>query len=100
MAKKQTRTSQSAIPRKKRSRPRRVPVDAEILNAQAAAQVLGLSERQTIQYAREGKLPATKLGREWRFLRSALRNHIAGKTGGDELLKALQKSGVRFTVRN
>jgi excisionase family DNA binding protein len=99
MARRQTTADRSAVPRKKKSRPRRVPADAEILNAQAAAEVLGISERQTIQYAREGKLPATKLGREWRFLRSALRNHIAGKTGGDELLKALQKSGVKFTVR-
>ena len=75
-----------------------MPDDAEILNAPEAAAVLGISERLLLRLAREGSVPAAKLGREWRFLRSALRNHIAGGGQQGDLEKALSKQGVKFTV--
>lgn len=82
-----------------KKRPRFVPQDAEILNAPEAAAVLGISERLLLRLAREGAVPAAKLGREWRFLRSALRNHIASGGHEGDLEKVLSKRGVRFTVK-
>ena len=75
-----------------------VPQDKEILNAQEAAIVLGISERLLFRLARDGEVPGKKLGREWRFLRSAIRNAISGQADEDELMRALSKTGVKFTV--
>jgi excisionase family DNA binding protein len=81
-----------------KKRPRNVPQDKEILNAQEAAIVLGISERLLLRLARDGEIPGKKLGREWRFLRSAIRNSLSGQADEDELMRALSKSGVNFTV--
>ena len=75
-------------------RPGSVPQDKEILNAQEAAIVLGISER----LARDGEVPGKELGRDWRFVRSAIRNSIPGQADEDDLMRALSKSGVKFTV--
>ena len=75
-----------------------VPQDKEILSAQEAAIVLGISERLLLRLARDGEVPGKKLGREWRFLRSAIRNSISGQADEDELMRALSKTGVKFTV--
>ena len=45
-----------------------------------------------------GEVPGKKLGREWRFLRSAIRNCISGQAEEDELMRALSKSGVKFSL--
>ena len=79
-------------------RQRVIPQDKEILNAQEVALVLGISERLVLRLARDGEIPARKLGREWRFLRSALRNALGGN-GENSLEKALSKAGVKFTKR-
>ena len=80
---------------KKKGVKRAVPEDKEILNAVEAAAVLGVSERLLLRLARDGEVPGRKLGREWRFLRSALRSSIAGLSDEDaELIKLLKKSGA------
>ena len=84
--------------RRTKKRPRFVPQDKEILNAQEAAIVLGISERLLLRLARDDEIPGKKLGREWRFLRSAIRNSLSGQADEDELMRALSKSGVKFTV--
>ncbi len=84
--------------RRTKKRTRSVPQDKEILNAQEAAIVLGISERLLLRLARDGEIPGKKLGREWRFLRSAIRNSLSGQADEDELMRALSKSGVNFTV--
>ena len=83
-----------------KQRQRTGPADGEIMNAVGAAAMLGISERLVLRLARRGEIPGSKLGREWRFLRSALRNHVAGQTGGeeDDLVRVLSKRGVKFTV--
>ena len=81
-----------------KQRQRAGPADGEILNAVGAAAMLGISERLVLQLARQGDIPGTKLGREWRFLRSALRNHVAGETEDDDVVRALSKRGVKITV--
>ena len=84
--------------RRTKNRPRSVTQDKEILNAQEAAIVLGISERLLLRLARDGEIPGKKLGREWRFLRSAIRNSLSGQADEDELMRALSKSRVKFTV--
>ena len=44
----------------------------EVLDADQAAEVLGISRTLLLRLAREGKLPGKKLGKEWRFRLSAL----------------------------
>jgi excisionase family DNA binding protein len=51
---------------------RLVPLDSEVLNADGAAQILGVSARLVLRLARQGKLPGKKVGKEWRFRRSTL----------------------------
>ena len=92
-----TRSFQMAKKRRKR-RPRSVPQDKEILNAEEAAIVLGVSERLLLRLARDGEVPGKKIGREWRFLRSSLRNAISGQADEDALVKLLSKPGVKVSV--
>ena len=46
--------------------------DKEILNAREAAQYLGLSPVTVRKYAREGLLPANRIGKSWRFVKDDL----------------------------
>ena len=48
------------------------PATKEILNAQEAANLLGLNAYTLRRKARAGELPGRKVGREWRFLRRSL----------------------------
>ncbi len=99
MAKKRLAKKGSTEPRKKRT-PRRhhyVPADPEILDTEGAAAMLGVPVRYMARLAREGTVPAKKVGRQWRFLRSALRNwHVSSD---DALERALDKQGVKYTVK-
>ena len=90
----QNREATSCAPAKRRPKKqtRAIPADAEILNADGAAAVLGITKRTLLQMAREGTIPGTKLGREWRFLRSALRRHVAGAADADTLEMLLQQA--------
>lgn len=86
---------------RKKSASRAVPEDKEILNAPEAAAVLGISERLLLRLARDGEVPGKKLGREWRFLRSALRSSITAIDSSEEdaeLIRALKKSGADFKI--
>ncbi len=44
----------------------------EVLNVEEAADLLGLPEHTVRRFAREGKLPARKIGKEWRYSRRKL----------------------------
>lgn len=80
---------------------KRVPEDKEILNAGEAATVLGISQRLLLRLARDGEVPGKKLGREWRFLRSALRASISEQGSADnDLIDALKKAGADFSISN
>ena len=78
------------------SRPRPSPEDAEILDVEGAAKALGFSAKYIRQLAREGKLPATKFGNTWRFLRSDIRNTIAGGGQLGSIEKVLTRRGVKM----
>lgn len=49
----------------------------DILNLEQATEVLGVSEKTLIKLLREEHIPARKIGREWRFSRSALISWLA-----------------------
>jgi len=47
-------------------------MDSEVLNLEQAMEFFGVSERTMIKLLREEHIPARKIGREWRFNKSAL----------------------------
>ena len=47
-------------------------MDHDILNLEQAIEFFGVSERTMIKLLREERIPARKIGREWRFSKSAL----------------------------
>lgn len=98
MAKRRTSKASATARRKRpRRRHRYVPADPEILDTEGAAAMLGVPVRYMARLAREGTLPAKKVGRQWRFLRSALRNWLL--QSDDALERALDKKGVKYSVR-
>jgi excisionase family DNA binding protein len=79
---------------------------SEILDVEGAARLLGVSKRTVYNLAHEKALPATKVGREWRFSRKRLIEWVSGPIGPqgdtnphpqslDELLKSLPVRSAR-----
>jgi excisionase family DNA binding protein len=52
----------------------------EILTAEEAADFLRVSTKTVLKLARDGDLPAQKVGRAWRFCRSELLSYVAGSS--------------------
>jgi excisionase family DNA binding protein len=50
----------------------------EVLNADEAAEFLGVNPYTIRQKARQGEMPGRKVGKEWRFSRQALLQWLAG----------------------
>jgi excisionase family DNA binding protein len=69
-------------------------MDKEILDIEGAADVLGVSKTTIYKLAREGTIPATRVGREWRFSRSNLIDWIKNGTEADQLAQALKTGRV------
>jgi excisionase family DNA binding protein len=58
--------------------PRGTPKDdGDVLNAEQAAELLGLSVITVRRLAAAGEIPGRKAGKEWRFLRAALLDWLA-----------------------
>ena len=51
-----------------------------VLTLSEAAEFLRVSEKTLGQMARRGGAPGQRVGREWRFLRSALESWLAGES--------------------
>jgi len=51
----------------------------EILTLEEASQLLRISKEALYQYARGGRIPAKKVGRQWRFIRTQVINWLEGK---------------------
>lgn len=49
----------------------------DVLNTEQAAELLKLHPTTVSQLARSGQIPARRLGKEWRFRRSALLNSVS-----------------------
>ncbi len=55
----------------------------KILTIEEAAKILKINKHTAYRYAKEGKLPATRVGRNWRFLEEVLENFLTNKAGKD-----------------
>jgi excisionase family DNA binding protein len=72
-------------PRKVRTKAERIALmDQEMLDVEGAATVLGGSATTVYHLARKGEIPATRVGRAWRFSRSNLVQWVVNGTQGDQ----------------
>jgi excisionase family DNA binding protein len=69
-------------------------MDKEILDVDGAADVLGVSKTTIYKLARDGTIPATRVGREWRFSRTNIIDWIKNGTEADQLAQALKTGRV------
>lgn len=67
-------------------------MDKEILNMEEAAELFGVSVKTFIKLLKEEKVPARKIGREWRFSRKAL---IDWLSSGDSQLYSASEGETR-----
>jgi excisionase family DNA binding protein len=54
----------------------------ELLDVKQVSEYLGLHRVTVVEFARLGKLPAFKVGREWRFRADAIREWLDRQAGG------------------
>ena len=69
-------------------------MDKEILDVEGAADVLGVSKTTIYKLARDGTIPATRVGREWRFSRNNLVKWIENGTQADQIANVLKTGRV------
>lgn len=67
----------------------------EILDVEGAAALLAVSSSTIYSLARQGKIPATRVGREWRFARSNLIQWVANGSQADQVAALLAKGKVK-----
>jgi excisionase family DNA binding protein len=70
-------------------------MDEEILDVTRAARALGVSSKTVYSMARQGKIPATRVGREWRFSRKMLIDWVAKSSENDQLVTVLRNGKIR-----
>jgi excisionase family DNA binding protein len=51
----------------------------KVYTIKQAAEILQFSHRATVEHARRGKIPACKIGHEWRIEETALRDFMRGQ---------------------
>lgn len=64
----------------------------ELMDVPAASSFLGVNEEVLRRWAREGRVPAGKLGREWRFSKRQLIEFV--EAGGTTRLQAQRRLAV------
>ena len=64
----------------------------ELMNTEEAAAFLGVNEEVLRRWSRRGKVPAGKLGREWRFSKRQLLEFV--EAGGTTRLDAQRQLAV------
>jgi len=74
-------------------------MDPAIVDVNGAAKLLGVSATTIYTLARKGELPATRVGREWRFARHKLIDWIAAGSEVHHLAAALRRGQVRTKPR-
>lgn len=60
-------------------------MDNDVLNLEQAMEFFGVSERTMIKLLREERIPARKIGREWRFHKAALLDWLGNGNSIDYL---------------
>ena len=64
-------------------------MDKDILDVEGAATLLGVSASTISHLAQQGKMPATRIGREWRFAQQNLVQWVVNGSAADQLTAAL-----------
>jgi len=77
----------------RRTTPEPMP-DREILNIDGAAALLGVSIKTFSKVLREGEVPGRKVGREWKFSRTALIEWV-GSSRSRAFLEAAEEAPAR-----
>lgn len=75
-------------------------MDNDILNLEQAMEFFGVSERTMIKLLREERIPARKIGREWRFSKTALLNWLGEGNSVDYLNQTEQYRVANDTKAN
>lgn len=57
--------------------------ESEILTVDEAARLLKIPRSSIYKLAQQGKIPAQKVGRHWRFYRPSLIRWVAGQVNSD-----------------
>ena len=65
----------------------------EFMNTDELAEWLGVPGYTVAREAREGRLPGRKVGRGWRFSRTAILAHFAGSDAGRSHITAPSPTG-------
>ena len=65
------------------------------MSVESAARALGVSKRTVYDLARNGDIPAMRVGREWRFALTNIREWVANGSEADQLKTALKNARVR-----
>jgi excisionase family DNA binding protein len=73
---------------------RSAQMDEEILDVDGAARALGVSTRTIYNLARKGEIPAMRVGREWRFALTNLREWVANASQADQVAAALRNGRI------
>ena len=73
-------------------------MNQDIMNAEEAADFLGLSKTVLVKLTREGKIPGVKVGREWRFSEPALKEYKESGENPDStgLVKLKNRSNKEY----
>lgn len=69
--------------------------NSDILTVEEAADLLRIPRSSVYKLAQEGKIPAQKVGRHWRFHRATLLRWIAGQASFDG--KKIEPGGLDFS---
>jgi len=69
--------------------------NSDILTVEEAADLLRIPRSSVYKLAQEGKIPAQKVGRHWRFHRATLLRWIAGQASFDG--KKTESGGLDFS---
>ncbi|WP_139904028.1 helix-turn-helix domain-containing protein [Clostridium thermarum] len=78
-------------------------MDNAILNLEQACDFLGVGERTLIKLLREEHIPARKIGREWRFSKSALMDWVASGdsyeyANKEEIFEAIKDKNGNYNI--
>lgn len=69
------------------------PEYPEIMNVEEVADLLRVSNQTVYNLVKSGKLPATKIGREWRFSRARILELLEGEAAVEGACIAARKTG-------
>ncbi len=63
---------------------------SDILTVEEAAKLLKIPRSSVYKLAQEGKIPAKKVGRHWRFHRGVLLRYVAGVSNPDAPITSVE----------